>query len=297
MILGIDVGYSHTKVVGEGQEFSFKSTISEGVQDVSNAIKVEYNGAEYTIAENNGIYANDLDKINSLNFQLCMFTAIAKAMKNKDVENIELVTGLPAQYYATQKTELKNLLEGKKVTMVYNGKPKCFSIEKCIVFPQSAGLFLLSPEKFKGDVCVVDIGGFTVDAAYFNNKNLQKMKTYELGMNVLYDNLVQKIKAEHKVSYDVLKAEEIINTKTIIKDGETIIIDNLVDEVLKKHTEYVINRLVGGMQEYNTSKRVFTGGGSLMLKKYLPIKEEGDTDFIFDNARAFYCIGVEKFAN
>lgn len=297
MILGIDVGYSHTKVVGEGQEFSFRSTISEGVQDVSNAMKVEFEGKEYTIAENNGIYANDLDKIHSLNFQLCMFTAIAKAMKGNDVETIDLVTGLPAQYYATQKTELKNSLEGKKVTIVFNGKPKSFTISKCIVFPQSAGLFLLSPEQFKGDVCVIDIGGFTVDASYFNNKNLQKMKTYELGMNVLYDNLVQKIKAEHKVSYDVLKAEEIINTKTIIKAGEPLVIENLIDEVLKKHTEYVLNRLVGGMQEYNTSKRVFTGGGSLMLKKYLPIKGELNEDSIFDNAKAFYRVGVEKFAN
>lgn len=297
MILGVDVGYSHTKVVGEGQQFSFKSTISEGTNDVSNAIKVEYEGREYTIAENNGIYATELDKIHSLNFQLCLFTAIAKAMKSNDTETIQLVTGLPAQYYKEQKNELKNELEGKKVTMVYNGKPKSFIISKCLVFPQSAGLFLLDPDKFKGDVCVIDIGGFTVDASYFNNKNLQKMKTYELGMNVLYDTLVQEIKSKYKVSYDVLKAEEIINTKSIIKDGEIVIIENLVNEVLKKHTEYVLNRLVGGMQEYNTSKRIFTGGGSLMLKKYLPIKGEMNEDTVYDNAKAFYRVGVEKFAN
>ena len=297
MILGIDVGYSHTKVTGEGQQFSFKSTISEGINDVSNAIKIEYNGKEYTIAENNGIYANDLEKIHSLNFQLCMFTAIAKAMKGNDSETIQLVTGLPAQYYAAQKNELKDELEGKKVTMVYNRKPKTFTISKCIVFPQSAGLFLLNPEKFKGDVVVIDIGGFTVDVSYFNNKNLQKMKTYELGMNILYDNLIQEIKATHKVSYDILKAEEIIKTKSIIAFGETVMIENTIDKVLKNHAEYILNRLVGGIPEYNTSKRIFSGGGSLMLKKYLPIKEELNADSIFDNAKAFYRIGVEKLAN
>lgn len=298
MILGIDVGYSHTKVKGGKHEDCFRSTIESSANDISNAIKIEYEGNEYTIGENMGLYDTSPSKIESLNFKLCLFTAIARAMKS-DTESIELITGLPVQYYKEQKAQLKNELEGKKVTLLLNGKPKHFQITKCLIFPQSAGLFLLNPEKFVGDVCVIDIGGFTVDISYFTGKNLQKFATLELGMNVLHNKLVQEIKAKETVSYDVLKAEEIIKTKTIIdKNADVKIIDDLVDDILKKHASLILNRVTGSVAEYNTSKRIFIGGGSVALKKYLPIKDKIETnDSIYANANAFYRVGVEKFEN
>jgi plasmid segregation protein ParM len=294
MILGVDVGYSHTKVFGKGIEFAFKSTIEEGTLDISKSIKVEYEGKEYTVGENSGSYESDLNKIHSLNFKLCLYTAIAKAMKSEIVDdNVQLVSGLPGQYYAAQKLELKNELEGKKVTIVLNNKPKKFTITKVLIFPQSAGMLLLEPSKLKGDTVVIDIGGFTVDTSYFVGKNLRDMKTWELGMNVLANTLVQKIKADHGVSYDVLKADEILDSKKIIKNGVEVDIENLVEEVLEKHAKLIVNRLQGGLPEFNTSKRIFVGGGTLRLKKYLPTGEVFENIHI--NSKAYYMVGVEKF--
>lgn len=292
MKLGIDVGYSHTKVIGENIEFTFKSTIEEGSLDIGNSIRVDFDGKTYTVGEQNGLYATEINKMHSLNFKICLYTAIAKAMKNKTNEEIQLVTGLPAQYYQAQKEDLIKELQGKKVTITLNDEPKRFTITDVIVFPQSAGVLLLEPNKLKGDVCVIDIGGFTVDVSYFNNKKLRKLHTLELGMNVLANTLVQKIKAEYGVSYDVLKVDDILDTNEIVKDGKPINIEMLIDEVLEAHTKLIENRLKG-LQEYNLSKHIFVGGGSLRLSKFLDI--EIDPDTIYTNAKAYYKIGCEKF--
>ena len=295
MILGIDVGYSHTKVIGENILFSFKSTVEEGALDIGNALVVEYDGKTYTIGEENGLYATEINKIHSLNFQVCLFTAIAKAMGNKATENIQLVTGLPAQYYQAQKDDLIKELKGKKVTITLNDNPKRFNITDVIVFPQSAGVLLLEPQGLTGDTCIIDIGGFTVDLSYFNNKKLRKLHTLELGMNVLANTLVQKIKAKYGVSYDVLKVDDILNNGEIIVDGKSQQITELIDEVLEQHTNLIMNRLKG-IQEYNTSKHIFIGGGAKRLEKFIGINSV-DPDSIFTNAQAFYKIGCEKFEN
>lgn len=292
MILGVDVGYSYTKVQGKNLEFTFKSTIEQGSLDIGNSITVEFDGKIYTIGENNGLYATEINKIHSLNFKLCLYTAIAMAMKDNFTEEIQLVTGLPAQYYQAQKNELMETLKGKKITITLNEVPKRFTITDVIVFPQSAGVLLLDPDKLNGDTCVIDIGGFTVDVSYFNNKKLRKLNTLELGMNVLANSLVQKIKSEYGVSYDVLKVDDILNSKEIVRDNTAINIEKLIDEVLEAHAKLIENRLKG-IQEYNMSKLVFVGGGSLRLGRYL--KQELDNDIIYTNAKAFYRIGVEKF--
>lgn len=293
MILGIDVGYSHTKTIGENIGFSFKSTVEEGALDISNDLVVEYGGKTYTVGEENGLYATEINKIHSLNFQLCLFTAIAKAMGNKTTEDIKLVTGLPAQYYQAQKEELIKVLKDKKVTITLNNNPKRFNITDVIVFPQSAGVLLLEPEKLTGDTCIIDIGGFTVDLSYFNNKKLRKLHTLELGMNVLANTLVQKIKAKYGVSYDVLKVDDILNSGEIIVDGKVQQITNLIDEELEQHTNLIMNRLKG-IQEYNISKHIFIGGGSLRLEKFIS-ENNIDSNSFYTNAQAFYKIGCEKF--
>lgn len=292
MILGIDVGYSHTKVTGEKVEFGFKSTIEEGALDIGSSLVLEDNEKIYTVGEDAGIYATDINKIETENFEICLYTAIAKAMGRKSTEIIDLVTGLPAQYYQEQKDKLIKALEGKNVTVSLNGKPKRFTIRNVIVFPQSAGVLLLNPELLVGDTCIVDIGGFTVDLSIFSGKKLRKLYTIEEGMNVVANKLVQKIKSEYEVSYDILKADDLLDSKIIIKDNKQVNIESLIDSVLAAHYKIIENRLKG-IAEYNTSKRIFVGGGSKRLESFIDTDVAEDT--VYTNSRAYYKIGVEKF--
>jgi len=293
MKIGIDVGYANTKVVTKTGRDIFLSTVEEGINDINKSTKVTYKGVNYTVGEKTGKVSVDLNKINDSTFEICLFTAIAKAMKNKSVEDIELVTGLPIEYYKTQREALKKSLEGKVVDIVLNGSPKRFKIKKVIIFPQSAGLFVVTPERFVGDNIIVDIGGFTIDVSLFNDFKLVRSATYELGMLKLYDKLVQAIKSKYSVSYDLLKAEEIIKSKTIIVDGKKIDIEDLVNLTLKNHSEIIMMNVKNAFKEYNTSNRIFIGGGACILKDYLD--EEVKEEDIFANAEAFFKIGVDKF--
>ncbi|HFD2033473.1 TPA: StbA family protein [Clostridium perfringens] len=295
MIIGADIGYAYTKVWTRDDKFCFKSTIEEGILDICNTLKVEFEDKQYTVGENseNSLYDNNVNKITSLNFKLCLYTAIAKAMKNEMVAEVKLVTGLPASYYSSQKDDLINELKDKTITLALNNEPKMFTITDVIVFPQSAGVLILNPEKLMGDVCVCDIGGFTVDVSYFNNRKLKRLFTFELGMNILGKALVDEIRSEYNVTYDILRADDLLDGKTIAKNGKPIDISNLVDEVLNRHTNIVINRLES-IKEFNTSTRIFIGGGSLRLKKYLN-EEFIEQDTIYTNARSFYILGVSKF--
>ncbi|OOM17234.1 StbA protein [Clostridium saccharobutylicum] len=294
MILGIDVGYSNTKVNGKDGTDIFLSTLEEGTNEVNKkAIKIEYKGKEYTIGEQTGDFSTDLNKIHDPIFEMCLYTAIARQMKDT-VEDIYLVTGLPAEYFKSQKQELIDSLEGKTINIVLNDNPKRFTIKKVLVFPQSAGLFILNPNEFENnDNIIVDIGGVTVDVSVFSDMILLKTGTYELGMLKLYGKIIQSIKSDYSISYDLLEAEKRILTKKIIKDGKKIDITTLINKALKDHTQSIIRNIKNDFSEYNTYNRNFIGGGAYRLREYLPLEVQEDD--IYTNAKAFYKIGVEKF--
>lgn len=296
MIMGIDVGYSHTKVYSSNGRDIFRSTITNGIMDINvNAIKVKISGNEYTVGENTGAFSVKLNKIDDSVFRLCLYTAIARNIKrDSDSDDVQLVIGLPVQYYKDQKKDLKAALEGVRVSLFLNDKPISFTITKCVVFPQSAGVFVLHPELFEGSNMVIDIGGMTVDVSYFHDMTLQDFRTYELGMIKLYDKLVQNVKAEFGVSYDILSAEDIIKHRKIYKDGDAIDCNTVVENTLKTHANLIINRVIAGLSQYETSQRHFIGGGAFTLKDFLP--SLANKENIFANAEAFFRIGAERFA-
>jgi plasmid segregation protein ParM len=285
MIIGVDVGYTYTKTATKEGTDIFRSTVKEGSLDINKSITIEYQGKEYTIGEK-GSYSVDLNKTQDETFLICLYTAIAKAMQHNSDE-IDLVTGLPVAYYSSQKQILKDSLEGKDIFLKYNGKHKIFTINRCLVFPQSAGLFTLYPDLFEKDLLTIDVGGMTVDVSYFEGLKLTKYATYPMGMLKLYGEIIQSINAEHAVNLDLLDAEKIIQEGLEI-EGKPVNIEHII----QKHTEDIL-RPVKLEFQYKTSKKVFIGGGAVALKEYLPgpIREES----IFDNVRAFYRIGVEKF--
>ncbi len=284
MIIGVDVGYTYTKTaIKEGTDI-FRSTAREGSLDINKSITVEYQGKEYTIGEK-GSYSVDLNKTQDETFLLCLYTAIAKAMQYNS-DNINLVTGLPVAYYSKQKQILRDSLEGREIYTKLNGRHRVFKINHCLVFPQSAGLFTLYPELFEKDLLIIDIGGMTVDVSYFEGLKLVKYATYPMGMLKLYGEIIQMINSEHATNLELLDAEKVIQGMEI--DGLKV----NIEDIIRKHTEDIL-RPIKLEFPYKTTQKHFIGGGAATLKKYLPgpVREES----IYDNARAFYRIGVEKY--
>lgn len=287
MIIGVDVGYTYTKTSTKDGEDIFRSTVREGSFDINKSITVEFGGKGYTIGEK-GSYSVDLNKTQDETFRLCLYTAIVQAMKY-NTENINLVTGLPVAYYSQQKQILRDSLEGKDIFLKHKEKHKVFTINRCLVFPQSAGLFTLYPDLFEKDLLIIDIGGMTVDVSYFEGLKLVKYATYPMGMMVLYGEIIQVINSKHAVNLELLDAEKVINAGMEIEGYK---ID--IEDIIRKHMEDIL-RPIKLEFPYKITKKNFIGGGAVVLQEYFcePVRKES----IYDNARAFYQIGVEKFGN
>lgn len=245
MIIGVDVGYTYTKFCTELCGM-FKSTIKPGKIAINKSTVVEYEGNLYTIGEK-GEYSVDFNKINDLTFKLCLYTAIARNMENSS-ENIYLVTGLPIGYYRSQKKKLYDSLIDSNIHIKYNGKEKYFIIKKCTIFPQSAGMFVLEPDKFKGDNLIIDIGGMTVDVSYFEDMKLVKYATYNLGMLKLYSKISQEF-IGHEIDYNPLDIERKFRNGF---ENQDKVID--LQKFIKNHTEEIIRSIKLDFP-YRTSKK------------------------------------------
>jgi plasmid segregation protein ParM len=291
MNLGIDVGYTYTKLWSKELREKFRSTVEFGENDINKSFVIEYEGEKYTIGEK-GAYSVDLNKIQDKTFKLCMYTAALKATKYS-VDKIDLVTGLPIDYYAKQKESLKKSLEGQSVFLKVKGEKKLITFNKVLVFPQSAGMIIIEPEKFKGDNLVIDIGGMTVDVSYFEGTKLSKYRTYPLGMLKIYGKVIQHLNTEHKAGLDdLLDAEKALQGNLYIENVKDIDLS----KILFDHCEEIL-RPIKLEFPWNTSRKIYIGGGALALKSFLPGGESIREQDIFSNAQAFYRIGCEKFGS
>lgn len=288
-ITSVDVGYTKTKSISRYGSRIFNSTVREGAIDINRSIVVEFNGNEYTIGEK-GAYSVDLNKIQDQTFQICLYTALLQHMQY-NTDEINLVTGLPIAYYSKQKHSLADEIQGKEIFIKYNGVNKLFTINKCLVFPQSAGLFVLYPELFKTDVIVIDIGGMTVDVSYFEGLKLVKYATYPLGMLKLYGKIIQEVNASYGLNLDLLDGEKIIRNGLTIDD---MVVDYDIAAALAEHADEII-RPIKLEFPYRTAQKINIGGGVEALKDYLAKGSHYPSNGIFANAEAFYEIGVSRF--
>lgn len=298
MILGIDVGYNYTKIVGEKIKDKFLSTVKSNIIDVNGGgMVIEFEGKKHLIGSTEGKLSTEINKIHDETFRLCLYTAIAKHMKN-DKENIQLVTGLPVGYFQGQKDELLEELAGLTKTINFKGKEKTFTITEVIVVPEGAAIFMLSPDDFKNKNLVIDIGGETTDVSLFDGMVPVDYKTYpKSGVLSLYDSIAQRINGEKSVGYSKLDMEEICESKKIIKfernKDEVIDVSDIVNEEIKNHVDTLMSNIQGSFKAFAQVPRIYVGGGCYPLQKELGIKVQKDN--IFANAQAYYEVGRESF--
>jgi plasmid segregation protein ParM len=287
MIIVSDIGYTYTKFKCKTKEGIFRSTVEDGVIELNNNFVIEYEDKKFTIGER-GAYSVDLNKINDLTFKLCLYASILKCIDD-DVIEVDLVTGLPIGHFTKQKNSLRESLENKTVFLKYKNKERIIHFSRCIVFPQSAGMFLLEPDKFSGDNLVIDIGGMTVDVSLFEDKKLIKYKSYDLGMLKLYSSIVQNINNHFSINYEVWDAEKVMKNGIYLNDRT---VDYSVDSIIKRHVETILRPIKLDFP-FKTCKKHFIGGGSIQLQKFL--NYEVNKESIYFNVRAFYEVGCEKF--
>lgn len=295
MRVSADIGYNTTNFISQNAEGSFLSTVKEKMHELETAkYTVEYNNKTYLIGNDDGFTSIEHSRDKDIIFHICLYTAIAANMTSTIDNNIRVITGLPTQFFAEQKSSLIRALENRRVFMKLNGESRSFTITKVIVFPQSAGLFLYDKSLVERDTLVIDIGGGTLDIAYMSNGQFKEGRTYPLGVNSTYDVLLQEL-SKYGVNYsNRMKAEQIIADKTIFVDGKEVDVSKDIDNVLSIRAGEIINAIKQAFPEQSKYSRfVFIGGGALLLKNYLgEYKVLDDAQMI--NVKTYDIIGKSK---
>lgn len=295
MRISADIGYNTTNFIGPNTQGSFLSTVKEKLHELETAkYTVEYNNKTYLIGNNDGFTSMEHSRDKDSIFHVCLYTAIAATMNTQVDNNVRVITGLPAQFFAEQKSALIKAFENRRVFMKLNGEPRTFTITKLIVFPQSAGLFLYDKSLVEKDTLVVDIGGGTLDISYMSSGQFKEAKTYPLGVNSTYDVLLQEL-SKYGVNYsNRMKAEEIIADKTIFVEGKEVDVKRDIDNVLRIRSKEILNAIKQAFPEQSRYSRwIFIGGGALLLKDYLSdYKVLDDAQMI--NVKTYDIIGKSK---
>lgn len=304
MVFGIDIGYHDAKIVfsigGNKQEDSFLSTVLKGKSNIkTKGIVMGFENNFYTLGSIAGEPTENLNKTEDLDFKLLLLGSILKNMPSDEVE-VSFVTGVPAKFYDTQKSKLRNLLENQlfEVLLLKNDKEirKKIITKGVRIFPQCSGLFIKYPELLEGSWVVTDWGGKTMDIVCYEDGEIVAQYTHPLGSLDLYKSIKDEFESNPDFSVPLRKmsCENIVRNKSMILDGQDEDVSAVVNPIIKDFAENGLNYLLDNVPQYRTSKRMFIGGTSIIVKDNLP-KNHKLVENTFFNADIFHDIALEKF--
>ncbi|MEG0944407.1 MAG: ParM/StbA family protein [Angelakisella sp.] len=258
-IVGVDLGYTYTKT---SEMLKFESKISE-VEPLLGGKRLKIDGCTYFMGEGKGTV--DLNKIDSVITKACLFYALGKVKTG--AEGFKIVTGLPIAQYQTLQEGLKQMILNNRYKMIsVDLEPdKRIYIEDVKVYPQGAGA--LYGQNIVGDAIVVDIGGRTVDIAYFSIQDgvrkLTKSETLFDGMLTLYSSIINRVNAKYMINLQPEYSQNIlINGLTIDGDKQDI---GFLKPVISEHIEGICNEIRLNYPA-NTTTIYLCGGGAELLE-------------------------------
>lgn len=291
MIIGVDKGSAYTKT---SKEFMVKSTVrklDENDISINSNDVVEFCGDRYIIGEE-GDFATDLMKQKHNNTKILVYTAIAQSF-DKDYIKTDLVLGLPIGLFSRHKNEMNELFEKDKLLDIkVNGVKKAIVISNVVVFPEAAATFYVQD---KNDCLIIDIGGLSIDMAYFKNRKLVKHSTYSMGMMKLLSKIANEINSEHDLSLSEWTVEDVLNDGLYVYGQKQ---DIGAEYIISQHCNEIVRRIKLEYDVKGIRNIVLTGGGSSMcydfMKQHMPqsyILENNQ----FSNAKGFELIGKSIF--
>jgi len=288
ILLGLDNGNKCTKT-SEGYiaESGFTKSNSE---PISTSNLLVYEGKFYSIGGNR--LSVQMDKTVNQDTFIMSLPAIADAVniaRIEDKSDVILGVGLPIVNYGTLKKKFREYFLRQDVKFYFNKKGYAINIIDCRVYPQGYASLITVFNSYKDILCnVIDIGGYTVDIFRVENGIIDTASCYSLpdGIITLIANIQQEL-----LKTNIRLTETQI--QDIILGREPVIFEADVKEIIKIMTNEYVENILAKIEEYGFEFRnptVFTGGGSMLLRKYI---EESTkvryADFLdqFANARGF----------
>lgn len=301
--VGSDIGYHTTKISfeigGKQQCECFLSTSMEGVELFNpDALNVTYEKKHYVIGTTAGEPTENLNKVMDPMWEVLFFTAIAKVMPSNFAE-VNVVTGVPADFYASQGKALYEKLNNCTVEMEISsgaaklsGK-KTIHIKKVFIFPQAAGIQFMPEYKdyFKGRMnAVIDIGGKTTDVAIFEQMALLERKTVPLGMLDVYKEIQDDLQGQG-TQINKMFAYNIVSDRSMYDDatGKDKDMGKYLDD---KFENFFKSKLYPELERKTTNlklcRKIYVGGGAANMESAIKKIKSGEVcKDIYVNAKMF----------
>ena len=270
MIISVDHGNKSIKT--PHAIFTSGLVMSDGLQ----GFKTDYigwNGKYYSLTERRISYLRDKTEDNRF-FILTLF-AIAKELEYRDVSetldpiDITLLVGLPPAHYEQLHSRFEQyfLRRREAIDFEYNGKYYSVRINKVLSYPQAfaAAVTQYSTLKVHSVAYIIDIGGFTIDVLKlrFGRPDLEVVESFEKGVITLYNSIASKCNSQYARILEECEIDEVIRNQPTVLPGEVQqLIRIMTSDFLAEFYNFLRERGI----DVSTSKCVFAGGGSLLLR-------------------------------
>lgn len=270
MIVSVDHGNKSIKTARD--VFTSGLVVSSGVPGFQTEY-ILWKDKVYTLTERRISYLRD--KTEDERFFVLTLFAIAREMEHRAIEesldplDITLLVGLPPAHYEQLYRRFEQyFLHGRKaVDFEYCGKLHSIRITKVLSYPQAfaAAVTQYSSLKAHSVAYVIDIGGFTIDVLKLRNgkPDLYVVESFEKGVITLYNSISSKCNSQFaRLLEDTDIDEVILNRDTILPGEVQLLIREMTAEFLQEFYSFLREHGI----DVSTSKCVFAGGGSLLLR-------------------------------
>lgn len=273
----MNVSVDHGNKSIKTPNFLFTSGII--AQEDKPGLNVEYifwDGMYYTLTEKRISYLRD--KTEDDRFYVLTLFAIAKEMARQglpeslDPVDITLLVGLPPAHYGRQHARFEEYFLRKRavVDFEFNGEYRSIRIVKVVSFTQALAAAATRYAELKnyGVSYIIDIGGFTVDVLKLRNgrPDLEVMESFENGVITLYNAMKSKCNAQFARILEDCDIDEVIKNEPTMLPGEVqLLIRNMATDFLSEFYNFLREHAI----DVKTSKCVFAGGGSILLRSMI----------------------------
>ena len=273
MIISVDHGNKSIKT--PHAIFTSGLVMSDGLQ----GFKTDYigwNGKYYSLTERRISYLRD--KTEDDRFFILTLFAIAKELEYRKVSetldpiDITLLVGLPPAHYEQLHSRFEQyfLRRREAIDFEYNGKYYSVRINKVLSYPQAfaAAVTQYSTLKAHSVAYIIDIGGFTIDVLKlrFGRPDLEVVESFEKGVITLYNSIASKCNSQYARILEECEIDEVIRNQPTVLPGEVQqLIRSMTADFLAEFYNFLRERGI----DVSTSKCVFAGGGSLLLRSMI----------------------------
>lgn len=270
MIIAVDHGNKSIKTTHA--VFTSGLVVSEGMP----GFKTDYilwNDKCYTLTERRISYLRD--KTEDERFYILTLFAIAMELEYRgipeslDPVDITLLVGLPPAHYEQLHSRFEQyFLRGREIIdFEYNGKYHSIRITKVYSYPQAfaAAVTQYGSLKQHSTAYVIDIGGFTIDVLKLRSgrPDLAVVESFEKGVITLYNSIASKCNSMYARILEDSDIDEVIRNEATVLPGEVqLLIRKMTNEFLSEFYNFLRERGI----DVTTSKCVFAGGGSILLR-------------------------------